>query len=256
MPQFSLFPIVSATLMPAMMLASCEEEQRPRPVEPAEEARSIEFSGRSWTVKSTLPEPGGPGPNLFSNSENNVWLDSVDRLHLRIEKRRGHWYAGEVWTEQALGYGEYSFLLEGDVDRINENAVLGLFTWDDAEGENHREIDIELSRWGDPENENSQFVVQPFDREGNLERFETVLSGSVSRFRFDWQAEQVRFLAQRGSADEPDSADVILEWLYTGPDIPSPGDARAHINLWLLNGDAPGDGEPVEVVISEFRHEP
>jgi hypothetical protein len=28
--------------------------------------------------------------------------------------------------------------------------AFGLFTWDDHAGEHHREIDNELSRWGDP----------------------------------------------------------------------------------------------------------
>ena len=38
----------------------------------------------------------------------------------------------------------------------------GLFTWDYLEaGQNHREIDIEVSQWGDPASKNMQFAIQP-----------------------------------------------------------------------------------------------
>jgi hypothetical protein len=225
-------------------------------VEPAEAAPTLDFAGYTWSVKTTLPERGGPGPNYFSASESNVRVDAQGRLHLRIEKRRGVWYTAEVWLDQSLGHGEYSFLLEGDVDLIDENAVLGLFTWDDAPAENHREIDIELSRWGDAGKENSQFVVQPFDTAGNLHRFPSDLNGADSRYRFDWQASQIDFLAQTGQADAPAPGAILESWSYTGADIPSPGAERAHLNLWLYQGKAPSDREAVEVIVDEFRFVP
>jgi hypothetical protein len=236
--------------------SACEPEEEARNVEPAEEPRSLEFSGYPWSVKTSLPETAGPGPNYFSNSEDNVWVDSDGRLHLRIEKRAGVWYAAEVVSEDALGLGEHHFFLEGPVDRMDPNAVLGLFTWDDDPAENHREIDIELSRWGDPDNENSQFVVQPFDTAGNLRRFESALSGDLSRYRFDWQPGQIVFLAQRGQDDDPSEGDVIAQWEYAGPDIPTPGSARTRMNLWLMSGEPPSDGDAVEAIVNAFVHVP
>ena len=51
---------------------------------PSEEViryETIEFANCDWMVK-TSQEPVGSGPNYFSNSEENVWVDSADRLHL------------------------------------------------------------------------------------------------------------------------------------------------------------------------------
>ncbi len=39
-------------------------------------------------------------------------------------------------------------------------------------------------------------------------------------------------------------------------DIPYPGDENARINLWLLNGLPPSNGQEVEVVIRKFEFVP
>ena len=50
-----------------------------------------------------------------------------------------------------------------DVSHLEPAAVLTLFTWDGpAADQNHREIDIEISRWGNPAAKNAQYVVQPY----------------------------------------------------------------------------------------------
>ncbi|OAD23457.1 conserved hypothetical protein, secreted, partial [Candidatus Thiomargarita nelsonii] len=46
--------------------------------------RQIVFSDITWQVKSSV-SPVGPGPNYFS--EDNVWLDENDWLHLKITHR-------------------------------------------------------------------------------------------------------------------------------------------------------------------------
>jgi hypothetical protein len=237
----------------ASLFASCGEDKSKKKVKPVPDDGKFHFSGLSWEVKTSGSEVAGPGPNYFSDSEDNVWVDSDGALHLRIERRGGVWYCAEIWSVEALGYGEYSFLLDAGADQIDENAVLGLFTWDDHPAEHNREIDIELSRWHDPNNDNSQFVVQPYDTPGNMQRFESDLNGESSTYRFDWQASRIGFGAQVGTADPPASGDIIEEWEYSGADIPTPGDARTHLNLWLYQGRIPSDGEPVEVVINEFR---
>src|SRR5207247_1216386 len=40
--------------------------------------RRFDFSGYNWWVKSSTSQVG-PGPNYFSNSTNNVWLDASNR---------------------------------------------------------------------------------------------------------------------------------------------------------------------------------
>ena len=62
---------------------------------------SLLFAGRSWSVKSG-PGPLGPGPNLFSNSPQNVWVDAMGQLHLAITNRDGQWQAAEVILNESL----------------------------------------------------------------------------------------------------------------------------------------------------------
>ncbi len=214
--------------------------------------RTIEFSGYTWKVKASETR-AGPGPNYFSDRGEDVWVDESGRLHLRIVYRDSRWYCTEVFTSEPLGYGTYTFTLASRVDQLDRNVVLGLFTWDDTVPEyNYREIDIEFSRWGEETGDNSQYVVQPWDHAGNRHQFNMVLQGDYSTHRFNWGSGSIQFSSYQGHA--PSLGDEIETWLYTGTDVPPAGAGNARINLWLLNGDPPSDGQGVEVIIeaSEF----
>ena len=123
-----------------------------------------------------------------------------------------------------------------------------------AENFSYREIDVEVARWGNASDPtNAQFVVQPWHHYGNLHRY-TIPSGSTpTTYGFDWEADQIAFVSHDGAfLPPPESVPVISQWTYTGPDIPVPGDEQVRMNLWLVNGNPPTDGQEVEVVIS--RH--
>ncbi|MBI3195304.1 MAG: hypothetical protein HYZ34_12690, partial [Ignavibacteriae bacterium] len=100
--------------------------------------RSLSFSGYDWWVKASVT-PIGPGPNYFSDSQENVWVDSLGQLHLRITQRNGRWNCPEVISKSSPGYGRYIFQVTGRLGQLDRNVVLGLFTWDNASAENHRE---------------------------------------------------------------------------------------------------------------------
>lgn len=218
--------------------------------------RTIEFSGRTWKVKASETR-AGPGPNYFSDREEDIWVDKNGQLHLRIVFRNGRWYCTEVFTAEPLGYGMYTFTLASRVDRLDKNVVLGLFVWDDTAPEyNYREIDIEFSRWGEEEGDNSQFTVQPWDHTGNRHRFNIELREDYSTHSFDWSADSIQFSSFQGRESPPDPGDEIESWLYDGDDIPPEGEGNARINLWLLNGNPPSDGQEVEVIIEAFEFVP
>jgi hypothetical protein len=49
-----------------------------------------------------------------------------------------------------------------DISRLEPAAELSFLTFDELNGEqHHREMDIELSQWGDPQNKSGDYVVQP-----------------------------------------------------------------------------------------------
>ncbi len=224
------------------------------------ENRTLLFSGYQWGVKSIAPsdQPIGPGPNYFSDSNQNVWVDGQGQLHLKITNDNGTWNCAEVFSKQNFGYGHYRWYLSSDVSQLNENAVLGLFTWDPNPTYNHREIDIEFARWGDPSNcNNTQFTVQPATK-GNYYTF-SLDSRSASVHGFDWSKAKVSFLSLYGQTSHLTGSDrkVAASWVYNGTDTPLAGNTTAaRMDLWLLGGTPPSDNKPIEVVISKFEFTP
>jgi hypothetical protein len=219
-------------------------------------ARTIWFSGIRWDVRDD-PRPSGPGPNRFSNSRRTVWLDDRRRLHLRIDRRHGHWYCAELTTQEAYGYGTYVFHVTGRPADLDPNVVLGLFTWDDHAGEHHREIDVELSRWGDPSGANAQFVVQPYQTPANIHRFDIAGPRAGTKHSFAWTAGQVEFWSLWGHVDPSTTSEALIDhWVNAGTDVPTPSDAHVHVNLWLMDGLAPTDGRAAHIVLSGFSFVP
>jgi len=227
-------------------LASAIRERNPK---------EIEFSGRTWWVKHSDPVIG-PGPNHFSDSTDNVWVDDDGRLHLKITNTGGRWTCAEVVSRDVLGYGKYVFRVSSRVDLLDVNVVAGLFTYDETMDYPNREIDIEFSRWGDPAAQNAQYVVQPWDTPGNRERFAIDLGGDPDTTNaFDWAAGSVQFRTWAGHDAAPPEDATIHSWDYTGADVPTEGgEVRARINLWLRSGEAPIDGQPAELIISRFEY--
>jgi hypothetical protein len=207
-------------------------------------ATSVGFSGYAWGVKSSPLT--GPGPNAFSDSPANVWVDAAGALHMRITHRDGQWQCAEVVLDRSLGYGTYAFDVASPVGALDPNVVLGLFTWDDDPAYNHREIDIEFARWGnaaDPTN--AQYVVQPYTTASNLKRFwQPATAPSVHSFA--WASKSVTFASAAATGQS------IASRRYSGKSVPRPGAERTRINLWLQGGVPPVDGSEVEVVLSGF----
>jgi hypothetical protein len=207
--------------------------------------RAIRWSGYRWEIKSSTGRVG-PGPNYYS--ARNVRVDAEGRLHLRITKGQGRWYSAEIGLDHSLGYGTYTWTLASRVDQLDANAVLGLFTYDHTSPEHaYREIDIEVSRWGDPDaTTNAQFVVQPWNRPGNLRR--TRLGSEVpATLSFTWTKTGLTWRAPQATPST---------YTYRGADRPPRGNERARINLWLHRGRAPIRDRAVEVVLRSFRFQP
>jgi hypothetical protein len=222
--------------------------------------RTIEFGGRSWRVKG--PGYYGPGPNLFSDGVESVWVDGDEQLHLTVRYIGGNWYSTEIAVEQALGYGDYIFTTQGSLDRLDPNVVFGLFIWQYGPCYDpaylwwnpYDEIDIEFSRWGSPTSEIGQFVAQPYDYPGNLDRFDATFGvDEITSHAFRWLPDRVEFRSWRGGPADETPTNLIHAWTYTGPHIPRPEQPRVHLNLWRL--DAP-PATAQEVVLTDFTFMP
>jgi hypothetical protein len=210
-----------------------------------DEQRRIEFAGRTWIVKSTGGVPFGPGPNSWSDASDNVWVDALGQLHLRITQRDGRWQCAEVFTQSYVGYGSYRFEVEGAIDALPPEVVFAGFFYSD-QGD---EADIEFSRWGDPQRaSNAQFVVQP----DAVHPLEMQLTKPTSTHEIRWQPGRIDFTSWDGECRVAPAP--AASWSYTG-DVPSPDLERMRFNLWLFQGAAPQ--REVEVVVRAFaEHTP
>lgn len=225
--------------------------------------REVEFGGRSWRVKG--PGVFGPGPCTFSDAPDHVWADA-DGLHLTIADDGG-WSSTEVVLEPYLGYGDYRFTVEGRPDLWAENVVLGLFLWETRRGcaqelggwwNPYNEFDIELSRWGDPGAEVAQFVAQPWDYPGNLDRYglTTTPTGTTTTIAFRWLADRVDCRTWRGGLGDEAAGGLLHAWTYAGPHVPRAERPHVRMNLWQLNGAPPANGQDHEAVIRAFAFAP
>jgi hypothetical protein len=211
--------------------------------------RTVEFSGYTWLVKSSPATTEGPGPNYFSDSPDNVWVDSHGYLHLQLTHVHKRWYCAEVISKKSLGSGRYSFQIDTDVHALDPNVVLGFFTWNNDPAYHNREIDIEFARFGGAFRlTNGDYVVQPYLHPGHVHRFiEPAVAPTADSF--DWEKDSVLFRS---------SAAIPHVWRYIGLDVPPRGHAQMHINLWLFHGHPPQNGHTVQIVVTHFTftHKP
>lgn len=218
---------------------------------PAAEAlgrETVDFSGYSWETKHFIGHTVGPGPNYWSASGRNVRVDESGKLHLKIAENRGRWYASEVKLERTLGYGTYEFTVVVPELPLDENVVLGMFNYLDDK----KEFDIEISRWGESSRADVQFVVQPSELDKNIKRFPLEASeGSKKVFSYTWTRNELNFRYEDCSNKSCSQRKLREEWTYRGDYLPQ-DELKTHINLWLVNGNPPSDGEEVEVILEDF----
>ncbi|MCD6346503.1 MAG: hypothetical protein J7L96_03685 [Bacteroidales bacterium] len=247
---FSLRFLKWITILVILLFASCNPYKRITKFE-----RSITFSGMEWLVKSAS-EPVGPGPNWFDDSPDNVWVDSFGNLHLRVRKEDDKWTCAEVVSKDELGYGKYFFQVIGQLDELDPELVLGLFTWSNR-GPHNREVDIEFSKWGDQgAGYNAQYVIQPAYVRGHRYRFPIRQEGSYTTHQFSWFPGFVSFNSYHGHVfDNNQEATPIKFWVYPRR-IGKPRRVHVRMNLWLFNGELPDREKDFELVIKRFRYEP
>lgn len=228
---------------PVVAVATAKGEPSQRPA-----SRTLHFSGYEWEIRG-VPSNRGGAVNTFDPA--NAWTDTNGRLHLRIARGLGEWTCAEVTLTRSLGYGSYVFDVR-DVSRLEPAAVLGLFTWDESVVDpNHREIDTEISRWGDPGGKNAQYVVQPYYVPANVVRF-SAPSGRLT-YSFRWEPGRAFFQTMRPAGDAPGEA--IFEHTFTSG-VPLPGGEAVHMNLYVFDNVKSPLQHEVEVVIEKFEYLP
>lgn len=218
---------------------------RPGACAPDPDAAPLRFANLDWTLKTGL---SGPGPNCFAAS--GAFVDDTGRLHLKIDQQDGRWTTAEVVASRSFGYGRYSITFGTIPDNLKANIAIGFLTFDEAPEDSHREIDIELRQMQvESVAKTGAFTVQPWDQPGHTERFDFAPASGFT-YSFEWAPDYVAF-SVTDAENRPRYA-----WRYAGTNVPQPGNEKARLNLWLVDGQPPADGLPVEVVVERFAYEP
>lgn len=203
----------------------------------------VKFSGYDWEVRSTPSDRGGPN----DYDARNAWVDDKGMLHLLLTERDGRWTSAEIKLTRSLGYGTYTFVVH-DTSRLDPAAALGFLTWDQlGPAQNHRELDVEVSRWGNPDNQDVQFVVQPHYVAANVYRFKQPAGRLTHSFR--WEPDRALFQTVGPSRQ------VVARREFTSG-VPVPGSESIFMNLLYFRGSPKPPSGSVEVVVEKFMYLP
>jgi hypothetical protein len=218
------------------------------PFHPTHPIHKIRFDGYDWVVRQV--PIGRLGPHSYS--VNNVSLDEHGFLHLRITKGADGWVCSDVRLDRSLGYGTYTFTVE-DSSHFEPAVVFSMFTWSEAGmAYNHREMNINLSRWGHSEGNNAEFIVQPFYVKTNSYRF--TLPAGLHTFSLHWEPGNATFRSVSGATAAESLRPVALHSF--GGNIPPPADETASMNFCEFSlAEVPLRHE-AEIVVERFQYLP
>jgi hypothetical protein len=210
--------------------------------------KTLLFSGYEWRIRDAPSDRGGP--NVFDS--HNAWTDHKGMLHLRIAKVADKWTCAEVTLTRSLGYGTYSIVTE-DTTHVDPAAVLSMFTFDYAGADpRHREMDIEVTHWGEAAGKNAQYVVQPFYVPENVSRF--IVPSGVLIYSFCWDPGHVLFRtvpgSQGGVATHP-----IAEHVFASG-VPTHGIESFRMSFYAFRYGKEPLRNASEVVIEKFEYLP
>jgi hypothetical protein len=212
--------------------------------------KPLQFSGYDWDVRTIASDRGGTN-NLYD--PDNAWTDAGGALHLRIKKKAGRWSCAEMVLNRSLGYGTY-ILTVRDTSGLEPAAVFSMNTFDDLGGDQYyREMDVEISRWGERGNKNNaQYGVQPFYIPGHVFRFEEP-AGTLTHVML-WESGRAIFKSFRGRSIDSEAALLSQHQFTSG--VPTPGQERVQLFLYVIASEANPLQTGSEVIIDKFEYLP
>ena len=208
-------------------------------------ARPLRFGGYDWRNEFRL---GSLDYIHRYYLPENAETDQHGALHLRIQEIGNQRTCAQISLMQTLGYGSYRFKLVVPT-QIDPAAELNIFTSNDVDrpGE-HRELEFHLSRWGNPHNENAEYVVQPYHLATNVHHFELEPGPVTTLLR--WSPGRAEYVSKEGS-----SGKEITRWSFTSG-IPTYRDQRLYLNFCPFAYPKVPFSQDSEIVLEDFEYLP
>lgn len=181
-------------------------------------ATTLHWSGYDWDVRTGV---GQPGPNNWSDK--NVWVGTDGVLNLRIGRTNNIVSAVCLASKQLMKNGTYTWVVEGPLN-FEPNVVLGLFQYPVSQPTSGiNEIDIEVSRWGNPRNKNLNYTVWP-TQFGSIRNYHNSFElATLSLYTFTYRRSGGAVIYNGGQW-------VVSNNLATHDYLP------VKMNLWLFGG--------------------
>lgn len=210
--------------------------------------QTLKFGGYDWYIRHI---PGVRDGAVAYYDPANAWTDGDGHLHLRITRLKDRTLCSQVALARHLGYGTFRFTTR-DTSHLEPATVLVMLTYDDLAAENHREMDLELSQWGDPKNKNGDYVVQPYYFPENKVLFQAppgMLTHSLI-----WEPGRATFETFRGTDPAASSVPVAKNVFSTG--VPSTGGEAIVFDFCDFKFSKVPLHNGSEVVIEKFQYLP
>ena len=133
--------------------------------------------------------------------------------------------------------------------KIDPAAELNIFTSNsvDEPGE-HREMEFHLSRWGDPQNENAEYVIQPDHVAGNVHHFELEPGPVTTTLR--WSPGRVDLVSRNDRTGKE-----ATRWIFTSG-IPSYKNQRLYVSFCPFPYPKVPFSQDAEIVLNKFEFLP
>jgi MYXO-CTERM domain-containing protein len=224
---------------------------------PPAHAATISWKGHTWNVT------GGGMAGVCQGNAANVSVDASGYLHMKITNNGGTWTAAEIFSTDKIGFGTYQWQIEGPVDKLDKNVVVGLFPYGPAGGlgvSGNNEIDIEFARWGNSAWPNGNYTVwPPTGSTTGSHTFEFSLAGGTSiTTRFVWSSTEIDFATLGGFVAVDAATGLIDAWTFA-PANPTTRITQEAMplgmNLWCYD-NPPSDGQNVEIIVRDFQFVP
>lgn len=193
------------------------------------------------------------GPRV---DRSNAWVDDNGDLNLRLQKIDGIYKGALFETPTPYLYGRIRWTASSPTLNIERNACLGLYTYyDDPNTDIPNELDIEINQWPGYD-ERIWFSCHPASIDSHPENIHygclstnPYVNDSGVVYTIEWTPSYVYYsvVASDGT--------TILDWNYTGDDIPH---TSAHICMFfgvLAQGEGPASGNPITIKFSNFEYD-
>jgi PKD repeat protein len=193
------------------------------------------------------------GPRV---DRSNAWVDDNGDLNLRMQKFDGIYKGVLFETPTPYLYGRIRWTASSPTLNIERNASLGLNTYyDDPDTDIPNELDIEINQWPGYD-ERIWFSCHPASIDSHPENIHygclstnPYVNDSGVVYTIEWTPSYVYYsvVASNGT--------TILDWNYTGDDIPH---TSAYICMFfgvLAQGAGPASGNPITIKFSNFEYD-